>query len=293
MLHVTHGGPQVALDRLPVTGQFVDRGLIHGDHARLPDTLPHQVDQRCHAVSQTTHPTPLRAAVNTEAAPTQDVFQAIVRQVIGETTDGQVRPQARTGERLDQRSRPPGRDHRGRLVGPIEGEDLLPLLDHLQLHRGHLERFADLLEEPANVRVVPHLRRDVFRLQMMSLLFPWQKLGEGPRLTSLAGPLPFLWLLVLFIRLRLLRRGCIKQQRLCRILGKTFPSATKQAALQQRVVGGQVLDRLLLVSDRLLVLGHQGFEMGDVFRGVLCFGRRLQLRLELLDQGVAALDVSG
>jgi hypothetical protein len=87
------------------------------------------------------------------------------------------------------------------------------------------------------------------------LLLARQEVGKDARLAPLAGPLllRFRRWLFRFVRLRRIEREGIEQQLLCRVVGKAFPPRTEQGALQQRVVGGQVLDRLLLFGDRLLV----------------------------------------
>jgi hypothetical protein len=83
--------------------------------------------------------------------------------------------------------------------------NLLELLDDLQLHGDHLERFADLLEEAANVRIVLQFLRSLLRGQLTSRFLARQELMEDASLASVAGPLlvrGFSELLVRFGRLR-------------------------------------------------------------------------------------------
>jgi len=247
------------------------------------------------------HPAPLRAAVQIQAAAPDDVFQAVVGQVIGKATDRQVGQEAGAGKRLDQRGRPLGGDHRGRFVRLVQREALLVLLDHLQLHRNQLDPLADLLEEAARVRIVAHLVGDVGVVQGIPLLFAGKEVGEHPSPSALARP---------FLPRRRSgigsgRRGFVggggrrclrvKQQRLLRVVRVTFPSRAEQATLQQLVVRRQALHRLLGAGHRLLILGYERFEMTDACLGVASlplpgrglFRRTLHFLLQLPDQKMA------
>jgi hypothetical protein len=56
--------------------------------------------------------------------------------------------------------------------------NLLELLDHLQLHGEHLQRFAEFVQEATNVRVVSQLLRNLLRGQLKPLLLARQELRE-------------------------------------------------------------------------------------------------------------------